>query len=527
MVRFTDAAAYKQLVALAESPFDLSQKGHLTPERLNRYAASACGYKLLYGTERVDDQVLAALGNLAKETEAISWMAKMQSGAILNRIEGYESENRAVLHTAARDFFDSPQTAPEAENAARLALKEVKKLQVFLEEVETTQEFTDLIMIGIGGSDLGPRANYLALQYLAKPSRRVHFISNVDPDDAAQVMKDLDLNKTLAAVVSKSGTTLETATNEAFVRAEFAAQGLPPDRHLIAITGEGSPMDNPSAYLKRFYIWDWIGGRYSSTSMVGGVLLAFAYGFDQYWEFLRGAHAMDQTALNSDLDQNLPLLAALLGIWNRNFLGYPTLAVIPYSQALLRYPAHLQQADMESNGKRINRQGKAVDFSTGPVIWGEPGTNAQHSFFQLLHQGTSVIPLEFIGFKESQYAADLKFRGTSSQEKLLSNLFAQMLALALGQEHSNPNKVFPGNRPSHLILGRKLTPYSLGALLSLFEHKIAFQGFIWGINSFDQEGVQLGKILADRILRRFSERERKGGEEYPLGDALIRQLEAL
>lgn len=284
-------------------------------------------------------------------------------------------------------------------------------------------------------------------------------------------------------------------------------------------------MDDRKRYLESFYIWDWIGGRYSTTSMVGGVMLSFAFGFDVYWDFLRGANAMDKQALNRDFNQNVPLLGALLSVWNRSFLHYPTLALIPYSQALSRYSAHIQQVEMESNGKHIDQGGRQVDFPTGPVIWGEPGTNAQHSFYQLIHQGTDIIPLEFVGFKYSQNGADSQWKGTTLQQKLLSNLFAQAIALAVGQKSDNPNQQFKGNRPSHILLGKQLTPYSLGALLGYFEHKVAFEGFLWGINSFDQEGVQLGKVLAKKLIDRFA--DPKTSEPYPLGDAFLKQLDTI
>ena len=254
-------------------------------------------------------------------------------------------------------------------------------------------------------------------------------------------------------------------------------------------------------------------------------MLSFAFGFDVYWDFLKGASAMDKVALTKGIDVNLPMLGALLSIWNRNFLKYPTLAVIPYSQALSRFPAHIQQVEMESNGKHSDRLGRPVDFQTGMVIWGEPGTNAQHSFYQLIHQGSDIIPLELIGFKECQYGLDSTFEGTTLQQKLLSNLFAQSLALAIGQKSDNPNKVFLGNRPSHILIGKKLTPYALGSLLAYYEHKVAFEGFLWGINSFDQEGVQLGKVLAMKLIHRFAKTEKT--DSYPLGDALIKQLDRL
>lgn len=521
---FTHYKASQKLEHLAKHPFDFAKSG-LTPERLAKFVTEACGYKFLYGTERITEEIMHTLIELAQECHAVEQMNHMQSGEVINLIKGYKSENRSVLHTATRDFFENPQTGKNAVEAARKARLEVEKLKAFLPKIEN--RFTDLIMIGIGGSDLGPRATYIALQRFQKPNRHVHFISNVDPDDAARVLKSVDLKKTLVVVVSKAGTTLETLTNEEFVKERFVKAGLKPQEHFVAVTSEHSPMDNPQKYLEAFHLWDWIGGRYSTTSMVGGVMLAFALGFDQYLEILKGANAMDKAALRDDVNHNLPLLGALLSVWNHNFLGYPTLAIIPYSQALLRFPAHIQQVEMESNGKRIDKEGQPVDFQTGPIIWGEPGTNAQHSFYQLIHQSPATVPLEFIGFKENQFGEDFTFNGTTCQEKLLSNLFAQMIALATGQKSDNPNQVFPGNRPSHLLFAKKLTPYSYGVLLAYYEHKIAFEGFIWGINSFDQEGVQLGKVLANKIIGCFAAKKDKSKqiESYPLGEALLKELD--
>jgi glucose-6-phosphate isomerase len=238
--------------------------------------------------------------------------------------------------------------------------------------------------------------------------------------------------------------------------------------------------------------------------MVGAVMLGFALGFDVFVEILRGANEMDRAAEERDIRKNPALLLALLGIWNHNFLGHATVAVLPYSQALLRFPAHLQQCDMESNGKSVTRNGEKVTFSTGPIVWGEPGTNGQHAFYQLLHQGTAIVPAEFIGFRQSQHEVDLEVRGTTSQQKLVANLLAQALALATGQKDENPNRFFAGNRPSSILLADKLAPGTMGGLLALYEAKIVLQGFIWNINSFDQEGVQFGKVLANRFLQHMS-----------------------
>lgn len=517
---FTEFKAYQKLKKLAENPFDLALDSNLTSERIEKYSSEACGYKLLYGTERIDDQTMEALQELAAEGHALEHMQQMQSGQIVNFIEGYPSEKRPALHTATRDFFDSPQTSSEAQSAANAAKKEIEKLKAFLAKIDSENRWSTLLIVGIGGSELGPKANYEALQAYAKAGRSARFLSNIDPDALELVMRGLDLKKTLVVIISKTGTTLETVTNEEILRKRFENAGLNSKEHFISVSSEKSPLDDPTLYRETFYMWDWVGGRYSTTSMVGGVLLGFTCGFDHFWEFLRGANAMDKVALTPTIKTNLPLLAALLGIWNRNFLNHPLLAIIPYSQALARFPAHIQQLDMESNGKHTDKKGHFVTFETGPIIFGEPGTSAQHSFYQLIHQGTTTIPLEFITYVESQLPGDQAVNGTTSQQKLLANVLAQAIALATGQKDLNPNRNFEGNRPNHLLLGQKLTPFALGALLAFFEHKVAFQGFIWQINSFDQEGVQLGKLLATKILARFAGQPLA----YPLGDAFIKQL---
>lgn len=524
---FNDLEAVQRLRELALNPIDLAASGALSVKRVEEMQAKALGLKLFYGTERVTDEVLDALFSLATETNVMEKMHAMQDGEVINKIEGAESENRKVLHTAMRDFFENRNLKTEKE--ATLAYKEFEKLKEFLDEIDRGG-FTDLVQVGIGGSDLGPRAIYMSLKAYQKEGRNVHFLSNVDPDDAKAVFKGLNLRKTLVVVVSKSGATLETLTNETLARKYFEDQGLDPLNHFVAVTGKGSPLDNPASYRASFYMWDYVGGRYSVTSMVGCVSLAFAIGMEKTLEFLRGASNMDKIALEEDPKKNLPLLSALLGIWNRNFLGHHTVAVIPYSNAMIRFPAHLQQNDMESNGKRIDKNGNPVEFVTGPVIWGEPGTNGQHSFYQLIHQGTNEVPVEFIGFRESQYGIDLDVQGTMSQEKLLSNLFAQSIGLATGKQSDNPNKVFPGNRPNRLLLAAKCEPYTMGSILSYYENKVAFQGFIWNINSFDQEGVQLGKVLANQIIDVFAKKrkgEEPGSKDFPLGQAFIRQLEDL
>lgn len=505
---FDKMEACRELAALAATPYDLTAPSALSPERIRLYRTHAAGFDLLYSTQRVDEAVLAGLQRLAEESGAVSQFMMMKKGAVLNRIEGYSSEERQVLHTACRDIFAPAGLAPEASAQAR---GELEKLAGFLADLEAGtivneagESFTDLVQVGIGGSDLGPRALYLALAAYKIPGRRVHFISNVDPDDAAAILSELDLARTLVNVVSKSGSTLETLTNEELVRKAFADAGLKPSRHFLAVTGKGSPMDNPARYLRSFYMFDSIGGRYSATSMVGAVMLGFGLGYAHLEEILRGANAMDLAAEEPDILRNPPLLLALLGIWNHNFLGCETLAILPYSQALVRFTAHLQQCDMESNGKSVTRQGRPLAWKSGPIIWGEPGTNGQHAFYQLIHQGTAIVPAEFIGFRTSQYGQDMLIEQTTSQEKLVANLLAQALALATGQPNENPNRCFAGNRPSAVLLADRLTPCAMGALLALYEAKVVFQGFVWNINSFDQEGVQLGKKLATRLLSHYA-----------------------
>ncbi len=523
--QFEKTQAFSRCQALAEKPLDLSQEGVVTKERVQKMVCEGAGYRLFYGFEKVDTEVLQALEALAKERQAVEQMHAMQNGVVCNFLHNISSENRAVLHTAMRDLFSERPVQDAAKKAREMAKKEHIKLKNFIDKVDREGKFSEMIFIGIGGSELGPKALYMGLSFYHKKGRKIHFVCNVDPDDVAQAVQKAELKNTLVVVISKSGTTLETATNEEFVRSYFVKAGLDPKEHFVAVTMPHTPMDDEKKYLACFHIWDFVGGRYSATSMVGGLLLSFGVGYDAFVELLQGAHDMDQEAMKTHVFQNLPLMLALLGIWNRNFLGYPTVATIPYSQMLFRFPAHLQQCDMESNGKRVDRHGAATSFQTSPVIWGEPGTNAQHSFYQMIHQGTDVVPLEFIGFRESQGGVDFMWNNTTSQEKLLSNLCAQAIALATGKNNENPNKQFPGNRPSCLIIGKKLTPYALGALLSLYENKIAFQGFIWGVNSFDQEGVQLGKVLADKTLNLYEEkRSGKSAEPFILGKTLIEMI---
>ena len=458
-----------------------------------------------YAAKAVDEAVLSDLVELASEAGLIEKYRELYNGAVVNT-----GEKRLVLHQLTRGQLGNPVVVNGVDKR-EFYVREQKKAALFAAKVhngqivnEKGETFTTVVQIGIGGSDLGPRAMYLALENWAKANgcfrMGARFISNVDPDDAASVLQEIDLSRSLFILVSKSGTTLETLTNESFVKETLAKAGLDASRHMVAVTSETSPLAHSSDYLEAFFMDDFIGGRYSSSSCVGGVVLSLAFGAEVFQRFLDGAAEQDRLAREADPLKNPDMLDALIGVYERNVLGYPYTAVLPYSQALSRFPAHLQQLDMESNGKSVNRFGEKVCYPTGPVIFGEPGTNGQHSFYQLLHQGTDIVPLQFIGFRKNQAGMDVMIQGSSSQQKLCANVAAQIMAFACGKEDANSNKSFAGGRPSSIIVGDQLTPESLGALLAHFENKIMFQGFVWNINSFDQEGVQLGKVLAKKVL---------------------------
>ena len=475
-------------------------------KRVKEYSVPmADGMIYNYAAKAVDEAVLAKLQALADEAELTEKYAELYNGAVINT-----GEKRLVLHQLCRGQLGEDVVA-DGVNKREFYVAQQKKIEEFVTKVHNGEitnaageKFTIAVQIGIGGSDLGPRAIYLALENWAKKTgnfkMEAKFISNVDPDDAAAVLASIDVAHSIFVLVSKSGTTLETLTNESFVKDALVKAGLNPSNHMIAVTSETSPLAKSSDYLAAFFMDDYIGGRFSSSSAVGGAILSLAFGPKVFADFLEGAAAEDKLATNKDIKKNPALLDALIGVYERNVLGMGTTAVLPYSQALSRFPAHLQQADMESNGKSVNRFGEPVSYVTGPVIYGEPGTNGQHSFYQLLHQGTDIIPLQFIGFKNSQCGVDVDIQGSTSQQKLCANVVAQIVAFACGKEDENNNKKFEGNRPSSIIIGEELTPQAMGALLSHFENKIMFQGFIWNVNSFDQEGVQLGKVLAKKVL---------------------------
>ena len=499
-------ASFGELAKVQKVNLVEAMSGQNGADRVKKYSVPmAEGLTYNYAAKQVDDQVIDALEKLAAEAELSDNFAELYNGAVINT-----GENRLVLHHLTRGQLGDTVTADGVDKRA-FYVEQQQRIADFANKVHSGEitnaageKFTTVVQIGIGGSDLGPRAMYLALENWAKKNNtfkmEAKFISNVDPDDAAAVLASVDVAHSIFVLVSKSGTTLETLTNESFVKDALAKAGLDASRHMIAVTSETSPLAKSDDYLAAFFMDDYIGGRYSSTSAVGGAVLSLAFGPEVFAAFLDGAAAEDKLSANANVRENPAMLDALIGVYERNILGYPATAVLPYSQALSRFPAHLQQADMESNGKSVNRFGEPVDYVTGPVLFGEPGTNGQHSFYQLLHQGTDIVPLQFIGFKNSQIGTDVVIQDSTSQQKLCANVAAQIVAFACGKADDNRNKNFEGGRPSSIIIGDQLNPQALGALLAHFENKIMFQGFLWNVNSFDQEGVQLGKVLAKRVL---------------------------
>ena len=499
-------AAYAELQNVERVNLVAAMSGECGAERVRNYSVPmGAGLDFNYGARPVDDKILEVLAKFAEEQQLTEKFAALYNGEVINT-----GEKRRVLHHLTRGQLGEAVIA-DGVDKREFYVNEQKKIAELAKKVHAGEitnaageKFTTVVQIGIGGSDLGPRAIYLALENWAKVNNtlkmKAEFISNVDPDDAAGVLSKIDVAHSLFVLVSKSGTTLETLTNESFVKDALEKAGLNPANHMIAVTSETSPLAKNEGYMAAFFMDDYIGGRYSSTSGVGGAVLSLAFGPEVFAQFLDGAAEADALAKNADIKKNAAMLDALIGVYERNVLGYPSTAVLPYSQAMSRFPAHLQQLDMESNGKTVNRFGEPVSYVTGPVIFGEPGTNGQHSFYQLLHQGSDIIPLQFMGFRKSQMGSDVDIQGSTSQQKLNANVAAQIVAFACGKEDDDRNKYFAGGRPSSIIIGEQLTPAALGAILAHFENKVMFQGFAWNLNSFDQEGVQLGKVLAKKVL---------------------------
>lgn len=469
-----------------------------------------------FSKNKISQKTIDLLVELANEVQLKDAIQKYFGGTHIN-----QTEDRAVLHTALRAkekdevFVDGKNVVPE--------VYEVKEqIKIFTESIISGEKkgysgksFTDVVNIGIGGSDLGPAMVAEALKFY-KNHLKVHFVSNVDGDHVHEVLKELDPESTLFVVVSKTFTTQETLSNATTIKNWFLKSATQEDiaKHFAAVSTNTEKITEFGIALENvFPMWDWVGGRFSLWSAVG-LTVALAVGFDNFDELLKGANEMDEHFKSADFDANIPVILGLISIWYNNFYSAETEAIIPYSQYLSRFSAYLQQGIMESNGKSIDRNGNRVNYQTGTIIWGEPGTNSQHAFFQLIHQGTKLIPADFIGFKDSLYG------DSDHHHKLMANFFAQTEALMNGkvakEVHQEleakgmvendiqkllPFKVFEGDKPTNTILIDKLTPASLGALIALYEHKIFVQGIIWNIFSYDQWGVELGKQLAGATLK--------------------------
>ncbi len=484
---------------------DLTHLFAQDPGRAERFSAESDGLLLDYSKHRIDAEGLRRLVELAEARGLRARIEAMFSGQPINTSEG-----RAVLHTALRRPA-TDRLVLEGVDVVAQVHQVLAHMERFAREVRlgnwvghTDRPLSCVVNIGIGGSDLGPAMAYDALAAYREQGLSCHFVSNIDGADIAQVLAVIDPETTLFVVASKTFTTQETLTNARTARAwlvDRLGSESAVARHFVAVSTNAAEV---AAFgidtANMFGFWDWVGGRYSMDSAIG-LSLMIAIGPDRFLEMLAGFHAMDEHFRTAPFEANLPVLMGLLGIWYANFYGAQTHAVLPYAQELHRFPAYLQQLDMESNGKSVTVEGTAVATTTGPVVWGTAGTNGQHAYYQLLHQGTALIPADFIGFAQSNFP-----RG-DHHDLLMANFFAQTEALAFGSAAplDQPYRRFEGNRPTSSLLAERLTPFVLGQLVALYEHKVFTQGSLWSINSFDQWGVELGKVLAGRIAPELSE----------------------
>jgi glucose-6-phosphate isomerase len=510
----TQTHAWKKL----QTHFEAVKDAHMSswfinnPGRVSEMSIEWDDFFIDYSKNRITAETLSLLNELAEEVQLSDAISKYFDGEKINK-----TESRAVLHTALRApkdcevLFEGSNIIPE--------IHEVKnKIKQFSEAVIsgqrkgfTNRAFTDVVNIGIGGSDLGPAMVVDALSYYGN-HLKVHFVSNVDGDHVSEVLKGLNPETTLFVIVSKTFTTQETLSNATTIKQWFLQKATQADiaKQFVAVS---TNIEKVKAFgidpQNIFPMWDWVGGRFSLWSAVG-LSISLAVGFDHYDNMLKGAHKMDTHFKEAPFEKNIPTLLAMISIWYNNFFNAESEAIIPYTQYLNQFATYLQQAVMESNGKSIDRNGNKVQFQTGNLIWGEPGTNSQHAFFQLIHQGTKLIPADFIGFSKALHG------NQDHQDKLMSNFFAQTEALLMGKNEAVvveegtapeiiPYKIFDGNRPTNTVFIEKLTPESLGKLIALYEHKIFVQGIVWNIFSYDQFGVELGKQLAGKILKEFSE----------------------
>jgi glucose-6-phosphate isomerase len=508
----TERPAWKSLHAHAQKARALHLRDLFAKdsERGQRLTAEAAGLYLDYSKNRITDETIQLIVRLAEESGVRQRIEAMFQGEKINR-----TENRAVLHVALRAprgasiVVDGQNVVPGVHEVLDRMAEFSNRFRSGAWKGHTGKRIRNVVNIGIGGSDLGPVMAYEALRFYSERSMTFRFVSNVDGTDMAEAVRDLDPTETLFIVSSKTFTTLETMTNAHTAR-EWSLKGLGGDeksiaKHFVAVSTNAAEVSKFGIdTTNMFGFWDWVGGRYSMDSAIG-LSTMLAIGPDNYRAMLDGFHQMDEHFRTTPFERNLPALMGLLAIWNNNFLGAETVAVLPYEQYLKRFPAYLQQLTMESNGKYVTLDGAEVEYQTGPVYWGEPGTNGQHSFYQLIHQGTRLIPCDFIAFGHT-----LNPLGRH-HDILLANVFAQAEALAFGKTREQvkaegtpdwlvPHRVFEGNRPSNTILAERLTPETLGKLVALYEHSVFTQGAIWGIDSFDQWGVELGKVLAQRII---------------------------
>ncbi len=486
--------------------------------RFPRYTLEAAGVFLDYSKNRINNATLLNLFELADSCGLSTWRQRMFSGERINL-----TENRAVLHTALRNrsqrkiVVDDKDIMPAVHNVLAAMGQFVAEVHSGEWKGYTGKPITDIVNIGIGGSDLGPHMVTEALVDFSVPKINSHFVSNIDGSHLAHTVNSLNAETTLFVIASKTFTTLETMTNARSAKQWFVEQAGRPDhvaKHFVAVSTNAKEVAEFGIdTANMFEFWDWVGGRYSLWSAIG-LSIALSIGMARFEALLHGAFEMDEHFRTAPLDANMPVILALIGIWNSNFLGADSYAVLPYDQRLHRFPAYLQQCDMESNGKSTNRDGRPIAYKTGPIVWGEPGTNGQHAFYQLIHQGSHLIPVDFIVALEDE-------SGLAQHHKMLvANCFAQAEALMVGKATNRvkqeleseivnrealnalaQHKTFVGNKPSNMLLVDRLTPQSLGALIALYEHKIFTQGIIWGINSFDQWGVELGKQLAAALMQ--------------------------
>lgn len=520
----TQTEAWKALnTHFAQNDFELRSLFQYNPERFNQFSVQRKEYLFDYSKNLIDAKTFELLQNLAEESKLKSAIDAMFSGEKIN-----ETEGRAVLHTALRDFSDQ-EILVDGENIKPGIKRVLNQMKTFSEKIISGEhkgfsgkEITDVVNIGIGGSDLGPVMVCSALKHF-KTRLNVHFVSNVDGNHIAEVLKNLNPETTLFIIASKTFTTQETMTNADSAKAWFLKSGKQEEvaKHFVALsTNTNAVKIFGIAEENIFEFWDWVGGRYSLWSAIG-LSIVLSVGYENFEQLLKGANESDIHFQTADFKENVPVIMGLMGIWYRNFFDAGTYAILPYSQYLDRFAAYLQQGDMESNGKCVDRNGNFVEYETGPIIWGEPGTNGQHAFYQLIHQGTELIPADFIAYVKSCNEV------SDHQEKLMANFFAQTEALAFGKTEEEARaelvksgtseneinrlinyKVFHGNTPTNSLLFNTLTPFSLGQLIAMYEHKIFVQGVIWNVFSFDQFGVELGKVLAGKILAELENSEK-------------------